>query len=336
MPPTNNYLDDGDDFGYPDDIGFDDEAENMSAEDRARLDDGIMQVRVALKTAPMELKVTTAQIEAVLWNNWFDVRKSLNQLTKMYSRMDPTAGESMNSFYYNSTNTFRLLSSLASLIHAYHIAPTFASEEPEFLSVKTAPDHSFSDFFSDMPWGNVPKHRMTTFISPQPTMTGGLLGGAPSKLQALAARRKKKTEKGALTCGESERTDNLSPQIPLQPTLPVNQLKAISLDEKGPPSSSLSESQTREGQKDMELHVDVPANEDIPDVRGDPSQIGFFLSSSDQRRAVPALRKNLYPIPYMNLTIPGQLPPIFDFSTPSPDDKALAAQAEGSLLRARK
>ncbi|CAK7566501.1 MAG: hypothetical protein SEPTF4163_004448 [Sporothrix epigloea] len=54
-------------------------------------------------------------------------------------------------------------------------------------------------FFSDMPWLNVPPSRMATLIPP-PQRRGGLLGGSSStppkmtKLQALAAQRKRKAE----------------------------------------------------------------------------------------------------------------------------------------------
>ncbi|CAK7200782.1 hypothetical protein SEUCBS139899_003481 [Sporothrix eucalyptigena] len=53
-------------------------------------------------------------------------------------------------------------------------------------------------FFSDMPWLNVPQHRMAVLVPP-PQPRGGLLGGssAPpkmSKLQALAAQRKRKAD----------------------------------------------------------------------------------------------------------------------------------------------
>ncbi|CAK7219239.1 hypothetical protein SBRCBS47491_003778 [Sporothrix bragantina] len=54
-------------------------------------------------------------------------------------------------------------------------------------------------FFSDMPWLNVPQSRMADFVPP-PQHRGGLLGGSSSappkmsKLQALAAQRKRKAE----------------------------------------------------------------------------------------------------------------------------------------------
>ncbi|CAK7222992.1 hypothetical protein SCUCBS95973_005023 [Sporothrix curviconia] len=55
-------------------------------------------------------------------------------------------------------------------------------------------------FFSDMPWLNVPRSRMAELVPP-PRCRGGLLGGSTgtpppkmSKLQALAAQRKRKAE----------------------------------------------------------------------------------------------------------------------------------------------
>lgn len=64
--------------------------------------------------------------------------------------------------------------------------------------------------FQDMPWGNIPKNRETTFIPPM-LPRGGLLGGsgAPpklSKLQALAAARKKKAEEKKVINDKVEQT----------------------------------------------------------------------------------------------------------------------------------
>ena len=50
-----------------------------------------------------------------------------------------------------------------------------------------------TDFFWDVPWGNVPPERLGVITVDAPHYKGGLLGGS-SKLAALAAKRRKERE----------------------------------------------------------------------------------------------------------------------------------------------
>jgi elongation factor 1 alpha-like protein len=54
-------------------------------------------------------------------------------------------------------------------------------------------DTDVDDFFWDVPWGNVPAHRMGVITIDAPCYRGGLKGGS-SKLAALAAKRRKERE----------------------------------------------------------------------------------------------------------------------------------------------
>ncbi|CAK7265510.1 hypothetical protein SEPCBS119000_001548 [Sporothrix epigloea] len=73
------------------------------------------------------------------------------------------------------------------------------------ISAPPKTDRAFlAAFFSDMPWLNVPPSRMAVLVPP-PQRRGGLLGGSSSappklsKLQALAAQRKRKAEEAKKT-----------------------------------------------------------------------------------------------------------------------------------------
>ena len=54
-------------------------------------------------------------------------------------------------------------------------------------------DADVHDFFWDVPWGNVPAHRVGVITIDAPCYRGGLKGGS-SKLAALAAKRRKERE----------------------------------------------------------------------------------------------------------------------------------------------
>src|ERR1700709_1407075 len=89
---------------------------------------------------------------------------------------------------------------------------------------------SFAEFFKDSPWLNIPPERQTIFLAPL-YPRGGLLGGSSdgtpkmSKLQALAAARKKKAqeqktsrglgvEKPMASLSLNEEEDNVSTEGP--------------------------------------------------------------------------------------------------------------------------
>lgn len=75
---------------------------------------------------------------------------------------------------------------------------------------------SYASFFEDMPWLGVPQSRQAIFVAPL-LPRGGLLGGASaapkmSKLQALAAQRKRKAEE-AKKAKEGGVVENKQPQV---------------------------------------------------------------------------------------------------------------------------
>jgi elongation factor 1 alpha-like protein len=206
-------------------------------------------------------------------------------------------------------------------------------------------------FFHDMPWLNVPNNRRTVFIEPA-RPCGGLLGGSSSsgkmsKLQALAAARKKKAE--------DQKLENQKIQPTTKEKTPVTAKQTAR-----PTSGFLAErSNARQdtmAAKALPIHTktEIPSTPDgmsegpgnfpgktcIPDSSSTadlaslepvelaaPSAFARTLLGSAMSSPAPVPR-NQYPIPYMTLTSS-----LADaFSEPSPDDVVLAAQSKGSLL----
>ncbi|KAI8965085.1 P-loop containing nucleoside triphosphate hydrolase protein [Daldinia sp. FL1419] len=296
---------------------FEDEEEELSPEDQAQMSAGTAQIRAALGVEAS--KVTTRQIQDALWHYYYDVDKSVAYLISKY------------------------------------VAPSSKKKGGKEIYPQHAP---FRAFFSDMPWLNIPKDRETTFIKPlQPR--GGLLGGAGaagkvSKLQALAAARKKKAEEKRSDekqlQGTTQGLNSLS-IVPSQPELVKENIRPISITSGGmieatstnaadiPQQTSTKSSeavggQIQEQEKREGINVtptNSPGPTDSPSAAepvqaATPSPFAQILLGSNHTSVKP-IRKT-YPFPYINLT-----PEITDaFSAPSPDDIVLAAQSQGSLL----
>ncbi|KAG6096007.1 hypothetical protein E4U31_005622 [Claviceps sp. LM219 group G6] len=216
--------------------------------------------------------------------------------------------------------------------------------------------------FSDMPWLNTPLNRQACLVPPV-RPKGGLLGGgegAPpkmSKLQALAAARKKKNDEKKeqtkacpvetgikrLSLSDGPQKDHAETSTYPSKKLRCNgesspahvALSNLALDDKESPSlSSLSHKGLQEN---GETHEDPPgtsmatSNGDVhkspdfsPQISGsEPSTFAKVLvgSAPDNHQAN---RPEFYAMPYA-------FSPSFvtnAFSTPSPDDVVLAAQAK--------
>lgn len=210
--------------------GYSEEEDELSPEDRALMTQGTADVQAALGVEAS--KVTVAQIEEALWHYYYDVDKSVAYLISKYVNPRPKAakpvtrppnGKFVTRAIDRAAATFPLELDIPVHWAAKYVDLTDAGlpatqtcpesstscSQPtcqllpfEFNSnafqVASRPRKPLSSLFQDMPWGNVPKHRQATFIPPS-TPRGGLLGGSGaqpkmSKLQALAAARKKKAE----------------------------------------------------------------------------------------------------------------------------------------------
>lgn len=203
--------------------GYSEEEEDeLSPEDRALMAQGTADVQAALGVEAS--KVTTAQIEEALWHYYYDLDKTVAYLISKFVNPRPKttkpAAQPPNGKYaicpiHTATATLPLEPGMPAdwarkfldQTDAGPLPPQSYPTTPRTTLPLAAP--SFSLFFRDMPWGNIPKHRETTFIPPS-MPRGGLLGGsgAPpkmSKLQALAAARKKKLEEASAVNNKVDR-----------------------------------------------------------------------------------------------------------------------------------
>ena len=210
---------------------------------------------------------------------------------------------------------------------------------------------SYADFFSDMPWLNIPKEREAVLVPPQ-LPRGGLLGGSGaqpkmSKLQALAAARRKKVEdrkSGEEKVQEAGDTlENLSLQESRSNAQPESAAKRRRLGREAESRQAAAYSDSHnpplpddETEKlGSVMNVDGPADISIRDaqaeapgaLRARPSAFAQTLLGSNSEHHDRAQVES-FQYPYLALS-PSCIQDAF--SGPSPDDKVLAAQAKGSL-----
>ena len=229
---------------------------------------------------------------------------------------------------------------------------SFRHAEGTQLADPGSPDRprhfSFEDFFRDMPWLNIPKHRETVFIEPA-RPKGGLLGGSGqsggkmSKLQALAAARKKKAEEQKsekaikeTAQGFNHLTLNSPPSETKesQPVKPLGSVLGKRLATAQPPGSPNPQGESQAPAtpaEEVETQAAEPAasptlEQETPLETTAPSAFAQALLGPTTSSNAPAPR-NQFPYPYLSLTSS-----VTDaFSEPSPDDVVLTAQSKGSL-----
>ena len=192
--------------------------------------------------------------------------------------------------------------------------------------------HAFSieEFFKDTPWLNVPLERQAILIPPL-YPRGGLRGGstneAPSlsKLQALAAARKRKaqeqrTDTSSETASPVPESSNPNAEIPAgsQRTLPFRGRKD---------STSPAESTNTSPVNQVEhSHSSFPEDRSQIDQAKPSAFASTILGNTDTSSSSPSTSE-LFTLPYTtNVAAPDTNP----FAGPSPDDIVMAAQSKGS------
>ncbi|EWG42074.1 elongation factor 1-alpha [Fusarium verticillioides 7600] len=305
---------------------YEDEVEDeLSPEDRQAMEEGTAEVRRALGTEAN--KVTKAQIEEALWHYYYDIDKSVTYLMKTFIAPAPKpakkAPEGMSVFFSASQRLFGTGADHRRLSNEH----TPIMDPPPALGVPAW-------HFDDMPWMNVPEERRTVFIEPE-CPRGGLLGGGEgppkmSKLQALAAARKKKTEekKELERAGKGlERLSINESQKENQPVLgQARQAPEPTLQVKLPPQEESTEGAAiADNQKDINSNPKGwLIDENLPVImpRAAPSAFARTLFGSAPSKA---------PRPDEIFAMPYTSSPIYvaeAFAEPSPDDVVLAAQAK--------
>ncbi|KAI0483554.1 P-loop containing nucleoside triphosphate hydrolase protein [Xylaria cf. heliscus] len=308
-----NDLDEYEGAGYSED---DDE---LSPEDRAQMVAGTTQVRAALGSDSS--KVTTTQIEEALWHYYYDIDKSVAYLASKYISPKPAKPPAQKN----------------------------KSTDDKYPEKKL---HRFLvDFFHDMPWLDIPNERRTLFVEP-PRPRGGLLGGSASsgkmsKLQALAATRKKKAEEQRSENQKSGSGKTLPSTIHTTPDISKGPIRHTS-------SALVEKLSGRRDVKPLPIHTETqthptsdrtsedpdivtqPCMPDLPTTE-DPSLDALIASPSalaqtlfglpTSRPASVPKRQQFYELPYMRFFTSS----VADaFSEPSPDDVVLAAQSKAS------
>jgi elongation factor 1 alpha-like protein len=368
MAPAELYDDDdlydGDEY----EEGQDDE---LSSEDKAAMETGTADVKKALGADAS--KVTTKQIQEALWHYYYDVDKSVAYLSKTFIAPPPPkptpqkAPESKsNEFsFYSSLDGLFVKSSGAENELAWPSSPQIPEALPApYISFGGASNSTaFQSKFNDMPWLNIPKNRQAWLIAPiQPR--GGLLGGAGeaprmSKLQALAAARKKKndekkeqaktsqTESGMKRLsiaddGSKENSRGVSTSVKRQRG-PNVQVLAQATYEQGN-----SRSGTAQNQRSVPAHAETVSLQKSSEPEKSLSAQGEDQFAAAVPKSAPsAFAKTLFPsapdVRHINrpgfYAMPYASSSSFlgtAFSEPSPDDIVLAAQAKGSIFAREK
>ncbi|PHH65938.1 hypothetical protein CDD81_886 [Ophiocordyceps australis] len=313
-----------DDFvDYQDDY----EDDELSAEDHEAMKTGTAEVQQTL--GPDASKVTVAQIQDSLWHYYYDVDKSVAYLRRNFISPAPKpASKSVSKPTVKPNNK----------------PPEGKLDDPSFLEalslfVRAAGAHRGSPStpvqtrrclhteFDDMPWLHVPEHRIAHLIPPlQPK--GGLLGGGDgsprmSKLQALAAARKKKQDAKK----EQEKTmqaeagmKRLSLSHHVQESEASSPKRHKGSETLSPRPSISSPSTTPASMEYALLHEPSPPVDSV--TRPAPSALAQTLFDPTPARLLH--RPELFAMPYASSSVFS----CAAFSQPSPDDVVLAAQAQ--------
>ncbi|TLD25272.1 hypothetical protein PspLS_06110 [Pyricularia sp. CBS 133598] len=322
--------------------------EELSPEDREQMVLGTTAVREAL--AAESSKVTTAQIQEALWHYYYDVDKSIAYLVSKYisppvdSKKAKKATNNPEADHQVCAAEVCLMEGSRDLAWSGGYGTVSTTTKPSTFR----PPVSF--WFDDMPWLNVPEHRRAEFIAPE-LPRGGLLGGsgaAPkmSKLQALAAARKKKASEKKIEEAETSPEQQMSSlslqssqtKVTATPKLGASfkQRKEAAFDSSHcRPSQAVPvakpEVPTMDGTAD-EMYTRTTSNETEFNTKevAEPSAFARTLLGPRFTSESSQGQQQSFGLPYLVMD-----PSISDiFSRPSPDDRVMTAQAQAGKPKA--
>ncbi|KAF9876363.1 elongation factor tu gtp binding domain protein [Colletotrichum karsti] len=314
--------------------------EEVSAEDREAMAEGIQFVRSSLGSDAD--KVTIQQIQEALWHYYYDVEKSVSYLKKKFIDPPPAPKQEPKKNkddVEGSAGGMGFWGLDDEVMNDAGVSSNTGYPVPRIASLSAA------SYFHGMPWMNIPKDRQAVLIHPQP-LPGGLLGGGEgpklSKLQALAAARKKKTDV-KVTDDKVDRAEKRMSSLAINEPSKEHERSGsgllakrqkLSADAKSQPSTS-----SQPPQQDPSTS-DAPSGMDVDTANGTPN--GEVEQAEDECFVVPSTRPSAfaatlfgpgqdsaatsqtYTMPYMasSAFVPSA------FAQPSPDDIVLAAQAK--------
>jgi len=199
------------------------------------------------------------------------------------------------------------------------------------------PTNAVTDFFWDVPWGNVPPERLGVITVDAPHYKSGLLGGS-SKLAALAAKRRKEREDAEAAA--SKANNDADSAIAMLDKLSVKNQEGGNASlggATGParpsryPIRRRSPSPAPEAPKEPEIEEPQAPQPAVvvesPAQRATASMFASTLCGSDESSKHPQAPLQEVPLPfaaYKSYDGTGA------FAGPSPDDIVRAAQAKGA------
>ncbi|XP_014554911.1 hypothetical protein COCVIDRAFT_39248 [Bipolaris victoriae FI3] len=348
MPPksgfsrTRNVDYDDDDF-YDDDY-YEEEGDDggagdrMSEEDKEQMRVGTIRVREAM--GDMSDFTSDEQIQEALWHYYYDVGKSVSYLKNKLGIAEPKK-EAPKQEKAKPASRFDQAASVAhqnapaSTGKQTHISSSYGHQPARLVAhylllppLSMPTNAAVTDFFWDVPWGNVPPERLANITIEAPEYKGGLLGGS-SKLAALAAKRRKEREEAEAAASKAN-SDADSAVAMLDKLSVKNQENVNPLHDAAAsrparvskyPVRRRSPSPAPETPKEPEIEepqLPQPAIVvESPAQRAVASMFASTLCGSDKSSKQPQLQVQELPVPFAAYKS-------FDgtkvFSEPSPDD----------------
>jgi elongation factor 1 alpha-like protein len=197
------------------------------------------------------------------------------------------------------------------------------------LPPNTIPTFDADDFFWDVPWGNVPAHRVGNITVDHPLGRMGLLGGS-SKLAALAAKRRKEREEAAAAARNPNSGTDAA--VAMLDKLSVNGGPTTSLrsgENAKPkyPTRKRSPPPEPEAPAEETAEPEAPTSAVVIESPAERAVASTFASTLCGASNAPRSTVESFPVPYTNMKGYTDANP---FDTPSPDDVVRAAQAKGA------
>ncbi|KAK3303544.1 uncharacterized protein B0T15DRAFT_540514 [Chaetomium strumarium] len=357
--------------------GYSEEEDELSPEDRALMNQGTADVQAALGVEAS--KVTVAQIEEALWHYYYDVDKTVAYLKSKFINPRPKTTKPAGQPPIGKSVICAVGPAEEALLYELGIHAGWAGDGPDMTDATSSPSlirprnamplcelsgrsaqgetalaalitfssesrAGVSHYFRDMPWGNIPKDRETTFVPPL-RPRGGLLGGSSaqpkmSKLQALAAARKKKAEEKSAGQDNVEQTRTKMTELSVGDAPSANAKLPVPENGKaplaGPFGKRLKTSEsTAEGRSPVidseptRSGLSQPLSGTVKEPNNEPVVEKAQQSAFAQTLFGPSgdvFQRPLQESYSLYADLPSSV--LDAFSRPSPDDVVLAAQAK--------
>jgi elongation factor 1 alpha-like protein len=358
MPPKSGFsrtrnVDYDDDDVYDDDDYYEDEAgdaaggDGMTEDDKEQMRVGTIRVREAL--GDVSDFTSDEQIQEALWHYYYDVGKSVSYLKNKLG-VEPKQEEPKKE-KAKPTSRFDQAASVADqnappTAGKYTHTQVSCMQEPAcpvahhlpLPLVSMSANATATDFFWDVPWGNVPPERMGVITVDAPHYKGGLPGGS-SKLAALAAKRRKEREDAEAASKASTDADSA---VAMLDKLSVKSKENINPSQRGGDVEDVDRP-SRASRYPIRRRSPSPRPEALKEPEAEEPQApqpAVVVESPAQRATASMFASTLCGSDDATKQVPSQLrdsfaayktPDTVDaFSGPSPDDIVRAAQAKGA------